>query len=95
MMLASLTNVVPTLASAFMTRLQVVSVPEHAPVQAANVEPDAAETVTVTGVLLTYLALQPVELGTPLVMVQLMAGLRPPWLLTVPLPAPLPPTVSE
>ena len=41
MMLASLTNVVPTLASAFMTRLQVVSVPEHAPVQAANVEPDA------------------------------------------------------
>jgi hypothetical protein len=53
--------------------------------------PAAGAAVSTSAVLAGYRAEHPVSAGLPLVIRQLMTGLRPAWLVTLPFPVPTPP----
>jgi hypothetical protein len=53
-------NAAVTLLAVLMVRVQIVAVPEHAPLQPEKVEPDAGDAVSVTLVPEAYDSEQPV-----------------------------------
>jgi hypothetical protein len=84
---------VPGIVRFRMTTIWQVPVPHESSRHPANTKPAVGVALRVSVVLAGYLAEHPVEAGVPLVITQLMAGVSPGWLVTLPLPTPAFPLV--